>query len=816
MRRQTLSLSISLALVSASLLPYQSASAQSAPAEPEMETLDEIVSVGTRRKDRTVAESIAPVDVLSPEEIENSGTPEIQAVLARTVPSFNFPRTSITDASDHVRPAQLRGLAPDQTLVLINGKRRHRTAIINVNGTVGRGSSPVDLNAIPSSAIQRIEVLRDGAAAQYGSDAIAGVINVVLKDASSGGGVDLRYGVHDRGDGELFQVAGNMGFPFGETGFVNVSVEFRDKQDTNRAEADNRQQYPLVSGRPDPREATYDRLNHRFGDADTRDKSLFVNAGLPLGDSGTEIYAFASRAEREGESAGFFRRALDARNIISIYPNGFLPLINSDVADSSIAGGVRGTTEGGWAWDASVNYGQSDFDFLITNSLNVQLGPTSQTSFDAGSLGSDQTVVNFDIRNSLDVGPFISGLSTAFGVEYRREGFEIGAGEPNSYFGTGSQVFPGFRPSDAIDESRNNYAVYADFEGNPTEALTLAAALRFEDYSDFGNTTSGKLSARFAVNEALAFRATAGTGFRAPNLQQQFYSTTSTNFVNGQPFDIRTFPVTSPVAIALGAEPLKAEESTNFALGIVMQPIDGLSITLDGYRIAIDDRIVLSENLTGASVTSFLAARGFDGVTGGRYFTNAIDTSTKGADLITRYQFDFGDLGSLTTTLGYNYNKTDIDRIAANPPALQTVNLALQRIGRVEIGRVTEAPPRTKLILGSDYYIGNFGVRFNATRYGTYKLLSANPLQDESFSGEWVVDLGLNYQWDQFNFTVGAENLNNNYPQRLRKLLAADANGFLNGTALDNSFNGILPYARGEAPFGFNGKFYYAKVSYNF
>jgi iron complex outermembrane recepter protein len=812
--RSLLPLAIALALSSSCV--YAQSDAANAPTDEEVSTMDEIVTVGTRRKDRTVAESVAPVDVLSPEEIENAGTPEIQSILARTVPSFNFPRTSITDASDHVRPAQLRGLAPDQTLVLINGKRRHRTAIINVNGTIGRGSSPVDLNAIPSSAIQRIEVLRDGAAAQYGSDAIAGVINVVLKDADHGGGVDARYGIHDRGDGELFQLAGNIGFAFGNGGFINISAEGRDKDFTNRAEADLRQQYPLINGRPDPREASFDRINHRFGDAKTQDQSLFVNAAMPLSDSGTEFYAFASYAGRDGESAGFFRRALDARNIISIYPDGFLPLINSDVQDSSLTAGIRGSSESGWDWDASLSYGKSDFDFLITNSLNVQLGATSPTRFDAGSLAADQIVANFDTRRNFEVEWLQGGLNAAFGAEYRREGFEIGAGEPNSYFGTGSQVFPGFRPSDAIDTDRNNYALYADFEGNPTEALTLGAALRFEDYSDFGTTTSGKFSGRFAFNEMVALRGTVSRGFRAPNLQQQFYSTTSTNFVNGQPFDIRTFPVTSPVAVALGAEPLKAETSRNYALGLVIQPTDALSLTIDAYRINIDDRIVLSENLTGTAVTNFLAARGFAGVTGGRYFTNAVDTSTDGIDVITRYRFDTDSWGSLTTTLGYNYNKTEIDQIAPNPAALQAVNLSLQRVGRVEIGRITEAPPRSKMILGGDWYIGNFSVRSTATRYGTYRLLSANPLQDEAFKAEWVLDLNVGYQWNALNFTVGAENLNNNYPQRLRRLLVTDANGFQSGSALDNSFNGILPYARGEAPFGFNGKFYYAKVSYGF
>ena len=817
MRISTLSLAISLCLASSTLIA-QDAEPASRPSAEEIDTMDAVVAVGTRRKDRTVAESVAPVDVLSPEELENAGTPDLQSVLARMVPSFNFPRTAITDASDHVRPAQLRGLAPDQTLVLVNGKRRHRTAIINVNGTVGRGSSPTDLSAIPTAAIQRVEVLRDGAAAQYGSDAIAGVINIVLKDASEGGSGDIRYGIYDKGDGELVQASANIGVPLGAEGFANFSAEFRDKASTNRSEADNRQQYPLISGRPDPREASFDRINHQFGDAQTVDIGLFVNAGLPLGDSGAELYGFVNYADRDGASAGFFRRALDARNIQAIYPNGFLPFINSDSSDAAISGGIRGTVgDSGFQYDFSLSHGVSEFDFTVARSLNVQLGPTSQTSFDAGTLSADQTTFNADFSNNYDVAWLTSGLNFAFGLEYRVEGFEISAGEPASFFGTGSQVFPGFRPSDAIDTDRNNLALYADVEGNLTEQLSLGAAIRAEDYSDFGQTTSGKLSGRFAFTDSVALRATASTGFRAPNLQQQFYSTTSTNFINGQPFDIRTFPVTSPVARALGAQKLQAEETQNLSLGLVFTPIDNLSVTLDAYRIQIEDRIVLSENLTGTGVTAFLAARGFAGVTGGRYFTNAVDTTTEGADLIGRYQFDApGDWGQLTSTVGYNYNKTEIDRIQDNPPQLAAAGLALQRIGRVEIGRITEAPPRSKLILGQDWYLGDYSVRFNATRYGTYDLRSANPLQDESFKAEWVVDLSAGYQWRNFNFTLGAENLNNNFPQRLRKILLTDSNGFVSSSPLDNSFAGILPYARGEAPFGFNGRFYYAKANFSY
>lgn len=819
MTRKLLPWTIALLLASPLLHAQTSAEAEGdAEAEAEKQVLDTVITTGTRRQDRTVAESLAPIDVLQPDEITNAGTPELQAVLTRTVPSFNYPRSSITDASDHVRPAQLRGLAPDQTLVLVNGKRRHRTAIINVNGTLGRGSSPVDLNTIPTAAIQRIEVLRDGASAQYGSDAIAGVINVVLKDDNAGGSADLRTGQYDFGDGEMYQVAANTGFALGESGFINITAEWRDKDATNRSAPDRRQQYPLINGAPDPREASVNRLNHRFGDADTRDGSLFFNAALPLVE-GWEFYSFGSYSARDGNSAGFFRRALDARNIPAIYPDGFLPQINSDVQDVAGVLGFRGDTESGWSYDISFNVGQSKFDFQITNSLNVNLGPTSPTEFYAGTLEAGQWAFNLDARRGFEVG-FLDGLlNTAVGFEYREEDYTIGAGEPSSFFGTGSQVFPGFRPSDARDAQRENYALYADVEGDVNERLTLGAALRFEDYSDFGSANSGKLSGRFALAENYALRATYASGFRAPNLQQQFYSTTATNFINVggglQPFDVRTFAVNNPVAQALGAEPLKAEESDSFSVGFVAEPLPGLSFTLDAYRIDIDDRIILSENLTGAAVRSFLAANGFPGTDGGRYFTNAVDTRTKGFDFVGRYNFDIGDAGQIVTTLGYNRNDTDVERIAPNPPELSAGNLNLQRIGRVEIGRITVGPPKDKIILGGDWFFGDFTTRLTATRYGEWALLNVNPALDEFFDPQWVLDLAISYQWGNTQFTIGSENLNNQYPRRLREDLVVDARGFVSSGPLDNSFTGILPYARGEAPFGFNGRFYYAKLSYS-
>lgn len=812
MHKKPLVLALGLAL----LLPGLAVAQVDASAEDgeEAAKLTEVIVTGTRRSDRTVAESMAPIDVLRPVELENNGTPELQAVLNRIVPSFNFPRTSITDASDHVRPAQLRGLAPDQTLVLVNGKRRHRTAIINVNGTQGRGSSPVDLNAIPIGAIERIEVLRDGAAAQYGSDAIAGVINIVLKNDAEGGFVSGTSGRYDAGDGDLLDLSGNIGFGLGDGGFFNLTAQFRDKAATNRAGRDLRQQYPLINGQRDPREVTFDRLNHRFGDAETADQLLFINSAMPIGESGHELYAFGSLSRRDGESAGFYRRALDARNVPAIYPNGFLPLINSDVYDKSLVAGVRGGI-GDWAYDFSVNRGYSKFDFTISNSVNTDLGRNSPVFFKAGNLTGTQTAVNFDVNNGYDVGFLVSPLSVALGAEFRRETFEIGEGEPASYFGTGSQVFPGFRPTDAGRESRRNWAFYADLEGDVTDSLTLGAAVRHEDYTDFGAETSGKLSGRFAFTDAVALRGSASTGFRAPNLQQQFYSTTATNFIGNVPFDIRTFAVTNPVAQALGAEPLKAETSRSLSLGLVADVFDGLNFTLDWYRIDIDDRIILSENLTGAPVRAFLAARGFPGTDGGRYFTNAVDTKTTGFDLVGRYRHAFENWGDLQLTLGYNRGDTDIERIAPNPAVLSQGGLNLQRVGRVEIGRLTVSPPKDKLNLGADWNWGPLSLQSSTTRYGEFTVLNANPLLDQTYDAKWIADLSLSWDFGGgIKATAGVENLFDIYPQKTQEDLRFDANGFAVAGPLDNTFTGILPYPRGEAPFGFNGRFYYARLRY--
>lgn len=762
----------------------------------------EVVVTGTRVADRTIAESLSPIDVVSTEKLSSSGSPEVNQQLSRLLPSFNFPRPSITDGTDHIRPAQLRGLSPDQTLVLINGKRRHTSAIVNLNGSIGRGSAPVDLNAVPMSAVQRIEVLRDGASAQYGSDAIAGVVNMILREAPDGGSMDLRFGEYDAGDGQLIQASGWLGLPLLSEGFLTLSAEYRNRDLTDRARADPRQMYPSLSnGQPDPRESQFDRNIFQYGDPQTNDRIVFVNGSVPVTNN-AELYFFGNYSDRTGRSPGIFRRPMDARNVPAIYPDGYLPYITSQVDDTEIVTGARGSA-GEWSWDASANYGSNRFRFGVENSLNMALGAASPTSFYDGTLNNDELLANVDFVRNFDAGLLQAPVNLAVGAEHRHEQYRIEAGEPASYFGTGSQVFPGFKPADAVHVGRHSTAAYVDAETHLTEKLWTSVAARFEDYSDFGSAMSAKLAGRYALSPNLALRSTASTGFRAPSLAQQNYSTTATLFISGtvSPVDVHTFRATDPIAKELGAEPLDKEKSRNYSIGIVSQPMPGLYFTLDLYRIHIDDRIVLSENLLGVPVRAFLKSRGFLNTDGGRYFTNAVDTTTDGVDLLGRYTASLSDGGKLALSVAYNWNQTGIDRIAPVPPVLAENGFNFEPIGRQERGRITIGTPRDKLIVGADYALRDLELQVTGTRYGKWSDVSSSPALAQQFSTEVVVDVAASYRLQpELSFTLGADNVSNAYPEEL-----------LSG----NNFMGILPYSA-MSPFGFNGAFYYVKVRYDF
>jgi iron complex outermembrane receptor protein len=801
-------------------------------------TLETVVTIGTRVANRSALDTAAPVDVVSAEAIQSIGVGELNQALAVNLPALNFPRPALADGTDSIRPAALRGLAPDQTLVLVNGKRRHTAALVNVNGTIGRGASAVDLNTVPNLAVGGVEVLRDGASALYGSDAIAGVVNVRLRDASEGGAVAASYGWREteytvpvitptaagvpnpgpevsrkRSDGHTYTIAGWKGLSLGEDGFLTVTGEYKDQRHTRRSGYDHRQQYPAGNAAS---EAIINRFNAWTGEPELEQLSLFANAGYNLA-NGAELYGWASFQDRETISAGFARLPNDARNVIQIYPNGFLPKINPTTTDYSALGGMRFDVAG-WEADASLGYGSNKMEFQIIDTLNRSLGPASKTSFDAGGFEHSQLVANLGFVKGFAIEGLASDLNVAWGAEARQETYEITAGEPDSYrnggvllpsgaaTASGSQVFPGFRPANELEEDRTAIGVYLDLEANVTDALLVSGAVRGESYSDFGETLTGKLAARYDFNDAFALRGSVQNGFRAPSLQQQFFTATSTNFVGGVPFDVTTFRVDNPVAKALGAEDLDAENSINFAVGAVFQA-GAFNLTVDGYRIDVSDRIVLSENLgTGPAtdapsnaVRAYLLAQGFPGASG-RFFINGVDTETTGVDVIANYAFPETSFGSLNATLGANFNTTEVTKIPAIPQ-LSALTPAPTLFGRINVLTFEEGAPKDKFTGQLNWENGPLAATFRAVRYGEVLVPQSTAAQDYTLSPKTLIDLEARYTWnDLVTLSVGADNLLDEYPDAAPRGLNSTGN---------------TPFST-YSPFGYSGRFVYTRATVNF
>lgn len=920
-------------------------------------TIEEVtVSVGSRNKARVATDTPVPVDVINiSQQAVLSPQTDLNQILNYAAPSFTSNSTTVADGTDHIDPAQLRGLGPDQVLVLLNGKRRHTSSLVNINGSPGRGSVGTDLNAIPAFAIERLEVLRDGAAAQYGSDAIAGVINVIMKKntnqltaAITGGGFNSQGSNNHHGgwDGGKYQVDLNYGVKLGSTGFLNVTGSLLGRDDTRRAKAatDNifnaynaieqraleggvnlsslfsnikntpnsqqivdyihqyagavdyftAEQQAAIAGATTIaglqsvlgfnvtenelayRGLTRDDFNMRVGQSKLTSGQLYANSEFDI-TSGVRGYAFGGFSYRSGNAAGFYRRPNQSRTSTSIYPNGFLPEISSAVIDASFAAGIKGKF-GNVNYDISNTYGQNTFDYTIENTANASMPYPSQTKFDAGGLGFSQNTINADFDTKFD---FLEGFNLAFGAEGRFENFKIKSGEesswalydingsiqtgdtptllkPTDFFGAtragGSQVFPGFRPENALSKGRSSVAAYVDTELDVTDKWLVSAALRFENYSDFGSTFNYKIATRYKITSNINVRAAHSTGFRAPSLQQIYFNSTSTQFVAGVPFEVGTFSNDSQAVKLLGIPNLKQEESASYSAGFTAKiPSAGLTFTVDGYYIKIKDRVVLTDQFSRPSGTfpsgsaQAQLQQLFDAAnaTAATFFANAIDTQTKGIEGVISHKTTFGSGITLNNDFAITVSKTnrigDIHASSTLADAGQ-INRYYSEASRVYL---EEAIPRFKMSLNNSLEIKNFSVLIRNVYFGEVTDPNSVDVNGDGFVNAIVVngaavenehpvwgdkiitDFSVGYKFtSNIKFTVGANNIfdiypNKNYgPVTARRATGVDENGNVvyntTATTIDLSNQNQFVYSRNVSQFGMNGRFLFARVNLTF
>ena len=912
---------------------------QAQEAQPVKDTvsdkqIDEVVLVGSRSGGRSKADSPVPVDVFNIKDIQQSlPQTNINQILNSIAPSFTSTIQTNADGSDHSDPAQLRGLGPDQTLVLINGKRRHTSALVNVNGTPGRGTVGTDLNAIPAFALSRIEVLRDGASAQYGSDAIAGVMNLQLKKDTGKLTGQFNYGGYltpaandhtGNYDGQQFQVDLNYGNKIGKRGgFYNVtwSSQFRDP--TRRAGTESNTLYNAYNAiekraaengvnlssyfnnignlKGTPGEQDFVNLIHQYaqgvgyfgsinvpnsnstlasgiqsantitalqsilsadvtnqeldyrgqsrkdfnqqvGQSKLNNHQLFANIEVPLNDD-WKVYTFGGYSNRNGSSAGFYRRPNQARTFTGLYLDGYLPQIHTLIQDISLSAGIKGQWDG-WNVDLSNTFGQNSFDYTIENTGNTSLRFASPSSFKAGGLQFLQNTINLDFSKSFDV---LDGINVAFGGEQRHENFRINPGEeasytaydingnvqtpstpaslkPTDFFGNtlagGSQVFAGFREANKTNKNRNAYAAYADIEFNFTNWLLVDAAIRYEDYSDFGSTFNYKLASRIKLADNFNFRFAGSTGFRAPSIHQIYYNTTSTLFTNGVLKEVGTFSNDSDFATAFGIPKLKQETSKSLSTGFTYKiPSLNLNITADAYFIRIDDRIVLTDQFNRPTDAQVIAnpsladiQQRFDavGVNAAQFFANSIDTETKGLDVVISHNYRTGAI-KLNNDFAINFNKTQKVGDVHVSPVLQ--NLGYESTYFSEKSRIylEDSVPKVKASLSNNLSWNSFNFYLRNTYYGKVwgaDIVDANfdgiilPNEHQLISDKIITDLSIGYDISKnFNLTIGANNLFDIYPT---KNVPASTN------------NDQFIYSRSTSQFGQNGRYVFSKLTVSF
>ena len=769
-------------------------------------TLEGVEVVGTRRTNRSITETPVAIDIIDiPEATRTLGQLELNQVLQYAAPSFNANRQSGADGSDHIDPASLRGLGPDQTLVLVNGKRRHQSSLINIFGSRGRGNTGTDLNAIPLAAIERIEILRDGASAQYGSDAIAGVMNIVLKSSvneftgsvASGfnnaePGVEFDVLRPNTVDGENVQVSGNYGVPLGQRGgFANLTAEYLTKERTNRP-AD-----------PD----VWSIYRRQFGDAALDNFSTFVNSRVPITED-VAAYAFGGYNFRHTDAYAWSRDPTSMRNVLAIYPNGFDPRILSDITDKSITAGVRAKV-GNWDVDISNSYGANRFHFFVDGSLNASLLDRSPTRFDAGGFEFSQNTTG--ITFSRFFAEALAGVNVAVGAEHRIDRYGIFAGEEASWrnYGfvdsvtaggfvvqvdtlgrpAGSQGFPGFQPANVVDEARTNLGAFVDVEADLTSQFTLGGAVRFEDYSDFGTTLNGKLAARLAATEGVAFRGSVSTGFRAPSLAQVYYNTTFTDFVSGVAVDKIIARNNSPITRRLGIPALTVETATNASLGFTAR-FGEFTATVDGYFVDVNDRIVLTGAFedTDPDIGAELQALG---VAAGQFFTNAISTESKGVDVVLAWQRDFG-LNRFGASLAANFNDMELGEINTSPQLAGKEDIYY---GAREQAFLLASAPDSKISLTATYGLPRVDALVRFVRFGQVTLIDWLDT-DDVYEARLTTDAAFTVRLSgNLSFTLGGNNLLNRYPSQ--QDTETETGGLWDAVQM-----------------GFAGAFYYGRLSF--
>lgn len=774
-----------------------------------------IVVTGSRGVQRTLLKSPTPIDIIKGTQLMQTGKASVISALNTLVPSYNSPQRAGGGTSTIIATGGLRGLNPDQMLVLVDGKRRHKTSLINAVSSLYNGSVPTDLDMIPASEIDHIEVLREGAAAQYGSDAIAGVINIILKKKANSGSSTFTTGANmDRGDGQQYQWLNNGGIKLGSKGFLNVSADLKKQLASNRADkiSDNVQLYNRVNGQPDPREATANRMvTTNYGLMPQSSVTVGYNAEYDF--NKITFYTFGTYALRDSDLNYSYRAPSNVNSLSEIYPDGFRPRVVVHEQDYQFTAGLKGKILG-WNWDGSSSFGTNRSRQTADHTLNASLGPSSPLSFYVGTLQSTEWVNSVDITRKWKA---MGNLQTSLGFQHRLETYRVEAGDPwsyaaGSYLNNGKVVSPGangasgFTPDDAGFKQRNNMAGYVDLEWDPLKSLTIGVAGRYEHYDDSsGNSAIGKASLRYDVTKWLSIRGTLSNGFRAPSLAQMLYASTTGQFrlVNNDLslLQIKTLPVGSAAAKALGAAPLKPEKSKNMSAGFVVKPFKRFAVTFDAYQIEVNDRIALTSTLTGTAVSNILAQNGLASDISAQYYTNAINTRTRGIDVVATYNHSVGPLGHMQWNLGWNYNQTVITNIKSNPSQLASLGSNYVLFDRLSQGYMTKAIPRTKLSLMNIWTFGPLVLNTKVTRYGGYTILQNNAVSDRRYGPRAIVDMDLTWNINRWvNVGFGGNNIFNTYPS---------ANGIYNYSLGQGQYPGT-------SPFGFTGGYYYGRVGVNF